>query len=343
MLIKHLGLKYPLIVAPMAGGPTTVELVAASSNAGTLGSIGAAYMAGPAIEDFTQIVRLHSARPIAINLFIPHKISEVSSGLVEKAIQSTQIYRHELHLPRPELKPPYEEDFDQQFEATLKARPEVISFVFGLLDQAYVRAAQKEKVYLIGTATTLEEALALEESGVDAITLQGVEAGGHRGIFDANIPDPQITAFDLLERCVERIKIPLIAAGGIMNKSDIQKALKKGAQAVQMGTAFLACKESGISLPYREALLKSDVRKTQLTRAFSGRIARGIENRFLNEMIEKSESILPFPAQNKFTRDLRNTSSKIGSSDFLSLWSGSGEGKLWTGSAHELILSLFES
>lgn len=341
MLVQRLGLKYPLIVAPMAGGPSTVDLVAASSNSGVLGSIGGAYSTGLAIEEFMAKVRQKSVGPVSINLFIQHNIPEVSSQKIDQALQATQTYRNELNLPAPDLKPPYEENFDQQFESVLKARPEAVTFVFGLLKSEYVKAVKKENLYLIGTATTLDEALALEDSGVDAITLQGVEAGGHRGMFNQASDDPQISTFNLLESCVQKIKIPLIAAGGIMNSHDIKKALNKGAQAVQMGTAFLTCSESGVSIPYRNELLKSSLRNTKLTRAFSGRFARGIENRFMLEMEKKSDTILPFPAQNKFTRDLRNASAKIGSSDFLSLWSGSGNGDLWTGSAADLIENLF--
>lgn len=340
-LMNRLKLKVPLIVAPMAGGPTTVDLVVASSNAGALGSIGGAYSKGEIIEDFAKNVRTKTSGPIAINLFIPHNILPVAEDKIVKAIKATESYRKELNLPTPDLQPPYEENFDQQFESVLKIKPESLSFVFGLLDVDYVKAAKKENIYLIGTATTLDEALSLEESGIDAITLQGVEAGGHRGIFDAKVDDPQIGAFDLLKQCKTKIQIPLIAAGGIMNAQDIKQALQNGAQAVQMGTAFLTCKESGVSAPYKKVLLASDHRKTRLTRAFSGRFARGIENRFMLEMVDQSDAILPFPAQNKFTRDMRNASAKAGSPDFLSLWSGSGNGTLWTGSAEELITKLF--
>lgn len=340
-LMNRLRLKYPLVVAPMAGGPTTVDLVVASSNAGALGSIGAAYLPASLIEDFTKNVREKTSGSLAINLFLPHDILPVAADKIAKAINATEVCRKELNLPAPELQPPYEENFDEQFEAVLKIKPEVLSFVFGLMGADYIKAAKKENIYLIGTATTLDEALALQESGVDAITLQGVEGGGHRGIFDVRADDPQVGAFDLLEQCHAKIRIPLIVAGGIMTAQDIKKALQKGAEAVQMGTAFLTCKESGVSAPYRKALLASENRKTQLTRAFSGRLARGIENRFMLEMSDKSETILPFPAQNKFTRDMRNASVKAGSAEFLSLWSGSGRGALWTGTVAELIERLF--
>lgn len=203
----------------------------------------------------------------------------------------------------------------------MQLKPTVFSFVFGLLDSAYIKEAHKQGIYIIGTATSLIEAQALEDSGVDAITLQGIEAGGHRGIFDAYKADPEIKMLDLLKQCALKIKIPLIAAGGIMTSEHIRSALSNGAQAVQMGTAFLNCHEAGTSAPYRLALAGTH-RETKTTRVFSGRLARGIPNRFMREMESQSaDSIMPFPAQNKFTRDLRNASSKRNSPEFLSLWS----------------------
>ena len=215
----------------------------------------------------------------------------------------------------------------------------MLSFIFGVLPVEYIAAARREQIVIIGTATSLEEACALEDAGVDAIVLQGIEAGGHRGIFDANGLDQEIPIFELLDACMSKLGTPLIAAGGIMDSNDIQASLRDGAQAVQMGTAFLTCHEAGTSNPYRAKLLDPSGRKTRTTRVFSGRLARGIENRFMEEM--QTRSILPFPAQNSFTRDIRSASAAKGSADFLSLWSGTGKGDLWQGSVGELIERLF--
>jgi nitronate monooxygenase len=340
VLVTQLKLKYPLILSPMAG-PSSVELVSTASQSGALGSVGAAYMGAPEIENFVAKVRGQTFGPIAINLFIPQLEPRISELQILKAIESTQQYRKELGLSPPVLLPPYEEDFDKQFETVLKLRPQVFSFVFGLLKKEYVQAAKKEKIYLIGTATTIDEALALQESGVNAVTLQGIEAGGHRGIFNSASTDSETSLLDLIDQCKLKIEVPMVAAGGIMTSKDVKSVLLRGVQAVQMGTAFLTCKEAGTSEPYRRALLSSLVRKTKTTRAFSGRLARGLENRFMSEMDNSPEALLPFPAQNKFTRDIRNASTKAGSSDFLSLWSGTGQGELWTGSASELISLLF--
>ncbi|MCA1439406.1 nitronate monooxygenase [Ensifer sp. IC4062] len=335
---RNLGLKHPLIVAPMAGGPSSPELVAAASAAGALGSAGAAYSSPEEIEKFAAQVRQCTDRPFAINLFIPRPIPQIDPGTVERAFAATAKYRAELDLAPAPFSGPYAEDFDAQFEAVLRVRPPVFSFVFGLLSAEHLRAARRVGMLLIGTATTPEEAQFLEESGVDAITLQGSEAGGHRGIFDPEAPDSELGIRQLLGQSIKKIRVPLIAAGGIMTADDIRGALAGGAQAVQMGTAFLATAEAGTSGPYRSKLLEP-TRTTRTTRAFSGRLARGIENRFMDEM--NAEAIMPFPAQNKFTRDIRGASAASGSADLLSLWAGTGQGDLWQGPASELIDQLF--
>ena len=340
---QRFNLKVPLFVAPMAGGPSSPEFVIASCEAGAMGSVGAAYSSGKQIEEFVGHVRSKTQKPIAINLFIPGKELKISEDQLSIAIKATEKFRQQFGLSAQALSAPYEENFDQQFETVLKLKPEVFSFVFGLLKPEYVKAAKARNIFLLGTATTLDEALALQDSGVDGMTLQGIEAGGHRGIFDAEAVDAEVPVLELLKQCRSKIKIPLIAAGGIMDSNGIQSALSYGAEAVQLGTVFLVCKEAGTSEPYRKALLESAHRKTKTTRAFSGRLARGIENRFMIEMDQHPEAILPFQAQNKFTRDIRSASAKVGSSDCLSLWAGSGDGKLWTGEVGELIQQLFST
>lgn len=340
-LLEALELKHPLIVAPMAGGPSSVELVAVSSEAGALGFVGGAYSSPSILEDFLQKVRAKTKKSFGVNLFIPNGAVELDPKRVSAAIQQTQGFRAELSLPPPVVAAPFEENFDLQFEVVLRQKPKAFSFVFGKLESHSISELKRAGIFVIGTATKPDEALVLEASGIDAVVLQGVEAGGHRGIFDAKSTDPDIGALSLLQSLVGKTQIPLIAAGGIMNREDIRKMLSAGAQAVQMGTAFLATTEAATSHPYRERLLANEVRETKLTRAFSGRLARGLVNRFMSEMDAHPEAVLPYPVQNKFTRDIRTASAKAGSAECLSLWSGSGKGKLWTGSAKGLITDLF--
>lgn len=325
----------------MAGGPSSIELITAAGEVGALGSVAAAYLSPPAISEFVLKLREKTNRGFAINLFIPHPQPVVRANNLQQAIDATKKFRDELKLSPVKLTPPYEENFDAQFEEVLKLKPEVFSYVFGTLSAEYTKAAKARGIKLIGAATTLEEAQAIQDSQADAVVLQGKEAGGHRAIFDPQKEDAEILLKDLISSCRSKIKIPLIAAGGIMNSADIQDCLESEASAVQMGTAFLAVPEAGTSEPYRQQLLENSLRKTKTTRVFSGRLARGIENRFMTEMEKFPEAILPFPAQNKFTRDLRNASVAMGSPDFMSLWAGTGQGELSTLPAAELIEKLF--
>lgn len=338
---KKFSLQLPLIVAPLGGGPTTPDLVAASSNAGALGSLAAAYLIPEQIQAAIDSVRSKTTRPFAINLFTPMPSVSLEASQVKVAIEATQSYRKEMGLSAPQVKAPFHPDFEKQFEVVLRNKPAVFSFVFGLLDRSYLNECKKLGIFTMGTATTLDEGLLLEDSGVDAVVAQGFEAGGHHGIFDPAVENPGVGVFALTRSLVAKLKIPVMAAGGIMDGNGIAAALALGAQAAQMGTAFLLCKESGASQPYRDALSKAGTKKTQITRAFSGRWARGLENRFMMEMKDRPQAILPFPAQNAFTRDIRNQSAKNGSSDFLSLWAGEGVDLIRTGlTAAQLIESL---
>ena len=327
----------------MAGGPSTVDLVSAATNAGALGQIAGAYLAADEIKSEALRVRAQVTRPFGINLFVPQEITPVTKDAYARALEKTRGLRQSLSLSDPKLQPPYAIDFDQQFEAVLEAKPNVFSFVFGRLAPEYTRAAQARGILVIGAATTTDEARALEDSGVDAIVAQGVEAGGHRAVFDAGATDPGIRTIDLLEALRGRLRRPLIAAGGLMVKDDVRRALRGGAVAVQMGTAFLATREAGTTSAYRRRLRRPGPRRTELTRAFSGRPGRSLINAFTEIMKNHPEAILPYPAQNAFTRDIRRASAAADRDDALSLWCGTGEGELFTGSAVDLIHILFES
>lgn len=325
-LAQRFSLQGPLILAPLGGGPCTPELVSAVCNHGALGSIGAAYMDADTLREFTQKVRSQTTRPFALNLFIPAPDPVLTDAQIARALAATAGDRQELNLPSPQWTAPFAEDFEKQFESMLSLKPAVFSFVFGRLAPEQLHACQCRGIFTMGTATTLEEALALEATGVNAVIAQGFEAGGHRGIFDDKADDPEIGVLDLVRACAKRLQIPIVAAGGLMSGADIARVQDAGADAAQLGTAYMNADEAGTSKPYREELTRA--KSTRITRAFSGRWARGIENRFMREMDKKSEAILPFPAQNKFTRDLRTASAQAGKADFLSLWAGTGVGQI---------------
>lgn len=320
-LTEQLGIQFPIIQAPMAGGVTTPEMVAAVSNAGGLGSLGAAYMSGEAIKNAIQRIRELTDKPFSVNLFIPNdhqadaeQIHKVC-GLIEQAC-------HELHFAIQPASPPYTYPFDEQIAIVLEEKVPVFSCIFGVPTQALLSKLKKNNTLIMGTATHLAEALQLEQSGVDMIIAQGSEAGGHHGSFIDRPQNSLIGLFSLLPQLGASLKTPLIAAGGIMNKKTIMAAMSLGASAVQMGTVFLTCTESGIPSCYKEALLTTRQDNTVLTTAFSGRLARGIRNKFIMRMENHRNEILPYPVQNAMTRAMRNESAKQNCPDFLSMWAG---------------------
>ena len=336
-----LGIDGPLIQAPMAGGASTPELVASASNAGALGSIGGAYLNPAELEKAIRKTAQLTSRPFAVNLFAPARAPELNETQVQAAVAATRPYRRELELPDPTLKPPFCPQFEDQFAVVLNERPAVFSFTFGLIDRRLIGECRKRGIATLGSATTLEEALALKEIGVDVVVAQGAEAGAHRATFSPAREDPLIGLAALIPMLAAKLRIPVIAAGGVMNGAGIAAVLALGAEAAQLGTAFLACDECGISAAYRAALLNPQRGSTRLTRAFSGRWARGLPNRFMSEMADKEETILPFPAQNAFTQDIRKRAAEVGSPDYLSLWAGQGVGLLRAMKARALVETLF--
>jgi nitronate monooxygenase len=308
-LMCRLGMDHPVIQGPMAGGPDTPHLVAAVCEAGGLGSIGAAYLTPEQIADSTAAVRARTNRPFAINLFAPTPPAPTQPDTEARARLAP--YFAELGLPPP-APPTPAPDFAAQFQAALESGAPIISFTFGLLPPEAMAAARGRGRILIGTATTV----------VDAICAQGAEAGGHRGTFAGSFAQSMIGTMALVPQAIDAVDVPVIAAGGIMDGRGITAALALGAACVQMGTAFLACPEAGTPPAHQEALLAATEDETIITSAFSGRAARGIANRFMLEMAEAPN--LGFPAQNALTRPLRAAAARQGRAEFLALWAGQG-------------------
>ncbi len=325
LLTRNLKLAHPVIQAPLAGGGDTPDLVASVSNAGALGFIGAAYLTPEQIIATAAAVRARTSRPFGINLFAPLPPTE-SRGRPEAMLARLEPYFAELGLPIPSLPKSIPGPFPDQLAAALESGASVFSFTFGELPASAMEAIKALNMFLIGTATTVEEAIALERSGVDAVVAQGSEAGGHRGTFQGDFASGMVGGISLVPQMVDAVQIPVIASGGIMDGRGIVAALALGASAVQMGTAFLTCEEAGIPDAYKEAILTAHEDQTRITRAFSGRPARGIVNRFMIEVEfnQSDDAILPFPLQNSVTRPLRTEAAKQGRLEFLSLWSGQG-------------------
>jgi nitronate monooxygenase len=232
----------------------------------------------------------------------------------------------ELGLPPPVLPTSGGYAFDEQLAVAFDSGAAVFSFTFGLLPTSAIEAIKGRGMFVMGTATTVEEAVALAQAGVDAVVTQGSEAGGHRGTFAVPFEAALVGTMALVPQVVDAVAVPVIASGGIMDGRGIAAALALGAGAVQMGTAFLTCDEAGVPDAYKEAILRAHEHETRLTRAFSGRPARGIVNRFMTEVdrADAVEAILPFPLQNALTRPLRTTAAQQGRAEYLSLWAGQG-------------------
>ena len=321
MLLQDM-FKFPVIQGPMAGGACTPELVAAVSNAGGLGSLAGSLLKPEAIRNEVARIRALTDKPFLINLFILDSPTP-SAEEVDRAVGLLELIWRSIgwnDLPRPAT---WCEDFQAQFDTVLALRPAAASFTFGILDPRQMERLHDAGIVVIGTVTTVEEALAWEAVGADAVVASGIEAGGHRGTFLGPQEEATLPAKALWKEVAEAVEIPVIAAGAVMTGVDISEALALGAKAVQMGSAFLVCDESGIHPVYKEALLAvGDDEPTRLTRAFSGRYARGLENRFMREMECVEKQFPAYPVQNALTLSIRAEAAQRGDPGLMSLWAG---------------------
>jgi nitronate monooxygenase len=344
-LTRALGLAHPIVQAPLAGGGDTPALVAAVGEAGALGFIGASYLAPAQIDEAAKAVRGLTRRPFGINLFAPAPAPPAPAPAdPAAALARVAPYFAELGLPPPAAPTAPPDAFPAQLEAALASGAAAFSFTLGVLPPDAIAAIKARGMFLMGTATTVDEAIALDRAGVDAVVAQGAEAGGHRGTFAGEIESGLIGTIALVPQIADAVRVPVVASGGIMDGRGIAAALALGAAGVQMGTAFLACDEAGVPEVYKAAILRARESDTRLTRAFSGRAARGIANRFMNEFERAggADAILPFPLQNSLTRPLRTAAAKVGRAEFLSLWAGQGVRMARRGNAGALVARLAE-
>ncbi len=339
--LQKLGIDLPIILAPMAGGPSTPQLVAAVSNAGGLGSLGGAYSTPEQIAEDTRKTRDLTQRPFAVNLFAGG-YGEVPAFDAQPMLDLLAEVHRELGIDPPTLPPTPQNPFAKQFEVVLAARPAVFSFTFGIPSQDDLQRARSAGILLIGTATTPEEAHVLADAGVDAIVAQGAEAGSHRGTFMASFECSMVPTLELVRQIARAVPVPVIASGGLMDGRDVAQALSAGASAVALGTAFLACPESGASEPYKHAILSAKHDTTVITRAYSGRPARGLKNTWIEKLNERKDLILPFPIQNALTRAMRTAAAKAGKPGYLSLWAGQGVTRARAMPAGELVRVLMQ-
>jgi len=320
---EKLGLRLPLIQAPMAGGPSSPELVAACSAAGALGSFGFAYVQPEEMKKQAAAVRAKTDRPIGINLFVSPQPAAIDAVHQSAALAALAPWYAEMGLPAPEaVKPPYAPDLEAQLAAVGEIRPLVFTVHLDALPAQRIERFRKLGILVGGSATCIEEAKRLESFGYDFVVAQGGEAGGHRGSYLRD-PHEALTGTLALTRVIVRaVKLPVVAAGGIMDGAGIAAVLALGAQAAQLGTAFIPCPESGAPEVHKKAILGAREDVTRVTDKFSGKPARGIANRFLREAEAKHLPKIAFPAQNKLTSALRSASAKAGNPDFYALWAG---------------------
>jgi nitronate monooxygenase len=342
---KILGIDYPILQGPFGGNLSSVELVSTVSNAGGLGGYGAYTLSPQEIIKIDEQIKKATNKPYNINLWVSD--SDAIDGVISddqfgKAQQLFKPYFDEAGIPLPEKPAPVKSRFENQLEVILHQKPPVFSFVFGIPSADILEQCRKLDIVTVGAVTTLDEAVALESAGVDMIIASGFEAGGHRPSFLASAESSVTGSFVLLQLIKEKVKTPIIAAGGIANGKGVAAALALGADAVQIGTAFLACAESNATAIHRQMLFSDQAKYTTLSRAFTGRLGRGIINRISRDLVSKEKDFLPFPLQSHFMSPLRTAAIEREKWDMILFWSGQIAPILKHKKAADLIESIVE-
>ncbi len=306
-ITTRLGMKLPIIQGPFGGGLSTVKLAATVTNAGGMGSFGAHLLGPEEIVNITAAIRAETQGAFVMNLWVTtedEKSRETDSTLFDRAASElgTLYQKHEVKAPSFIHQEPIH--FERQAEAILRACPPVFSFVFGIPSREILTECRKRNIVTMGAATTLDEAIALEAAGVDIVLATGFEAGGHRPSFLRPAADSLHGTLALVRQVVETIKLPVVAAGGIADRQGVAAAMVLGASAVQIGTAYLACEESGAHPLHKRQLFHSSVRHTRLSDRVSGRLARFIATPALDEL-DHCDNHLGYPMQGELTRPLK--------------------------------------
>ena len=326
LILDLFGIEHPIIQAPMAGAGLA-ELAIAVAKAGALGSLPCALLSPDQLRIQFGIIRQATSRPVNVNFFC-HRSPEPDPAREAQWRRKLEPYYRELGIdPKAPVPTSNRAPFDEQFCALIEElRPEVVSFHFGLPGRALLDRVMATGAKIISSATTVDEARWLEAAGCHAIIAQGIEAGGHRGMFRTDDVATQVGTFSLVPQVVDAVSVPVIAAGGVADARGIAAALMLGASAVQIGTAYLFCPEATIVEPHRRELAAGSARGTALTNVFTGRPARGIVNRIVREVGPIAPDAPAFPLAGGAVAPLRSVTEPQGSSDFMSLWSGQSAG-----------------
>lgn len=314
-------LAIPVIVAPMAGGPSTPELAAAGTNAGGLGFVAAGYLKADALAERIVAARDLTTGPLGVNLFAPQPSAATRDAIqtYAKAL-APDLARYEgASLGDPTFN---DDDWAAKVEVLLDLRPEVASFTFGLPSAEECKRLREAGITAVGTVTSVYEADAAVDRGVDAIAVQGPAAGGHRGTFDPVAEPNPAPLPELLAAAKARVSVPVIAAGGLVTADDVKRVIDEGAVAAQLGTAFLLADEAGSTPVHRTALQNPQFTGTVVTKSFSGRYARGLRNRFVDD--HEAQAPFGYPEIHYLTGPLRAASVRAGDPHGTNVWAGTG-------------------
>lgn len=338
-----LKIKYPIIQGPFGGKFSSSRLVSTVSNLGGMGSFGLNSYAPEEILEVDKEIKRLTDETYALNLWVPLKndpIQEYKEGNFNELKKAFAPYFDKMKVSIPTKLQGKTQDFEKQLEAVLESRPPVASFIFGIPPKEVIAELKKRKILVMATVTTLEEAVMVEEVGIDLVIASGLEAGGHRASFAKSAQDSLTSTRSLTDQVVKNVNLPVISAGGISNGKDITKMLKLGAGAAQIGTAFLATEESNASDIHKSKLLSSKLIKTDLTKVFTGRLARTISTSLSENFREvDAEFIAPYPLQSSFLAPLRKASIEQNKLEFVAFWSGQPSSVL----THKYASTLFDS
>ncbi|MEO5925742.1 MAG: nitronate monooxygenase family protein [Bryobacteraceae bacterium] len=330
-ILDLLKIEHPIIQAPMAGSDS-VALATAVSAAGGLGSLACALLTPAKIRETVA----SCPHPINLNFFC-HKPVTPTAAQLERWKNRLRPHYERLgldinHVPESPLRAPFDADYCAVVE---EVHPEIVSFHFGLPDPSLVARLKQRGITILSSATSVQEAKWLEQNGCDAIIAQGSEAGGHRAMFLEESVATQTGLFSLIPQIVDAVSVPVIAAGGIADARGIAAALALGASAVQLGTAYLLCPESNATVQQRKIL--SEAKETAITNLYSGRPARGVVTRFMQESGPMSDAVVPFPHAATLVAPLR-----AASPDYAQVWAGQSVALAKPIPAYDLTKSLAE-
>lgn len=323
---RLLDISYPIVQGPFGGGLSSVELTTTVSDAGGLGSFGGQPYSADQIITIASALRKKSGKPFNINLWVNDRDERLLSYNDKDYHNLTETFRpyfEELGLEIPKRPLDLGPRFEDQIEAIFEVKPAVFSFVYGIPSADILEKCRTLGIKTVGAATTVEEARALEGAGVDALVATGFEAGGHRVSFIRSPEESLIGTFSLITQVADNVKIPIIAAGGIADARGVKAALSLGADAVQIGTAFLATRQSNASQEHKDILFSEKAANTTLTKVFTGRLSRGIKNRLTEAFTDRQALLAPYPLQGRFMGAMKAYPATANANpDFQSYWAG---------------------